>query len=27
MDPYEGMRIISMTAYQEMLENEGLIRD
>ncbi len=25
LDPYEGLRIISMSAYYGLLENEGLI--
>jgi len=25
LDPYEGLRIISMSAYHELLKNEGLI--
>ena len=25
LDPYEGVRIISMTAYFELLTNEGLL--
>jgi predicted nucleic acid-binding protein len=26
LDPYEGMRIVSMTQYHQILVNEGLIR-
>jgi putative PIN family toxin of toxin-antitoxin system len=27
LDPYEGLRIISMNAYLQVLENEGLLKD
>jgi len=26
LDPYEGLKMISMTAYHQLLENEGLLR-
>lgn len=26
LDPYEGLRIISMTAYEQLLWNEGVLR-